>query len=123
MEMGVMCVTNFTKNGECSKCGNCCTPVIPITEEEVKKIREYIKENDIKMVMPITKEGRHIKCCFYDFENHRCNIYPVRPEVCRKFICSLNNKEIDKNKEYYDKICPAGRRIFRKSVCGMYSWL
>ena len=98
-----MCVTNFTKNGECSKCGNCCTPIIPITEEEVKKIREYIKENDIKMVMPITKEGRHIKCCFYDFENHKCNIYPVRPEVCRKFICSLNNKEIDKNKEYYDK--------------------
>ena len=27
------------------------------------------------------------------------------------------------DKEYYDKIYPAGRRIFRKSVCGMYPWL
>ena len=51
------------------------------------------------MVRP---EGIYIRCPFYNFDNKCCNIYEVRPEVCRAFSCSNSNRVINKNRKYYD---------------------
>ena len=29
-------VYNFTKDGKCTKCGNCCTALLPMTKDELK---------------------------------------------------------------------------------------
>ena len=30
-------MTNFTKNGKCSKCGSCCSNFLPLTQSEIKE--------------------------------------------------------------------------------------
>ena len=96
---------NMTCNGKCSNCGGCCNPWNPITQEEANKIRRYIKKHKIKYI-PMEPDEHHniwFDCCFHDRKNKKCLIYPVRPEVCRKFICSNSLAKIDKNKIYYDE--------------------
>lgn len=93
---------DYTCNGKCSKCGNCCIPWCPITQKEYETIKEYIKKNNIK-AQPL-KEGNNycMDCCFHDRKNHKCNIYEVRPEVCKNFICSKSFEQVDKDRKYYD---------------------
>lgn len=75
-------------NGKCIKCGKCCGLFIPVTKKEVDKIKKYVKENNIEPENRITSEAIELRCPFLDLKNHKCNIYPVRPYVCRDFICS-----------------------------------
>lgn len=97
-------VYDFTDNGECIKCGECCSNILPMSEKEIKIIKRYIKKHKIKEhkhVLPI-KEYYDATCPFLDDE-HRCTIYKVRPLICRSFKCDkynhipreMMNKEID----------------------------
>lgn len=97
-------VTNNCINNKCSRCGDCCgAGPMPITRHEEKVIRKYIKENNIK---PMPQEVRQHKdkaeiqlhCCFYDYMNHTCTIYKVRPDVCRSFKCNMTPEEVHNNK-------------------------
>jgi len=93
---------DFTCNGECSRCGECCTPLLPITLDEYYIIKDYIKKNKIEPTNMVRPEGIYIKCPFYDFDNKICKIYEVRPEVCRAFSCANKYRLIAKNRKYYD---------------------
>ena len=90
-------------NGKCSNCGNCCIPWLPLTNEEIKVIKDYISKHNIKPIPLQEGNNYYLDCCFHDRKNKRCTIYPVRPEVCRNFICSASNKKIKKDRYYYDK--------------------
>lgn len=94
---------DYTCNGECSRCGECCTPLLPLTLDEIKVIKDYIKEKDIKPVSVIRGNNIYFRCPFYDPDKKCCNIYEVRPEVCRAFTCHNKYKQINKNRHYYDK--------------------
>lgn len=85
------------KCGNCSKCGNCCAAMIPITRKEEKRIKEYIKNNQITPESFQIGNNMNLQCCFYDRENKKCKIYEVRPNICRSFKC--NRKESELNKE------------------------
>lgn len=85
-------------NGNCSRCGNCCTIAIPITREEENKIRQYIKKNDIQPENLYEENNFYAYCCFYDRKNHKCKIYDVRPSICRSFQCNRNIEELEKEK-------------------------
>lgn len=100
-------IKNMTHCGDCSNCGECCADVLPIDEFEIKTIKEYISKNNIK-------ECRHIPlvckepildltCPFRDNVNKRCTIYPVRPAICRSFICSKPKPNILKEKELFHR--------------------
>lgn len=95
--------SNCTSNGSCSRCGECCMPFIPITWKEFKRIKKYIDENNIEPAEIIEGNNVYIKCTFYDRKNKRCNVYPVRPEVCKRFICSHSEEKIDTNRKYFDE--------------------
>ena len=94
-------ITNMTCNGECSRCGSCCGIFIPFTDQELEQIKKYVKKHNIQ-----PNNNRYNKltgqfnahCCFYDDKEKKCNIYPVRPYVCRDFMCNRENW-----KEYRDK--------------------
>ena len=90
-------------NGKCSNCGDCCIPWLPLTNEEIKVIKDYISKHNIKPIPLQEGNNYYLDCCFHDRKNKRCTIYPVRPEVCRNFICSASNKKIKKDRYYYDK--------------------
>lgn len=80
---------DFTINGNCSNCGLCCQAILTISEKEIQKIKSYIGKNKIKPINRhsiVDKEFIDI-CPFLDQQN-KCLIYPVRPEVCKRFMCS-----------------------------------
>lgn len=96
---------NFCKNGECSRCGGCCTPFLPMTKSEVKTVKEYLKKNpQIKekaLNQPFFKGNDiYVRCCFYDANKKECMIYPVRPLICQMYKCNQSKLKIEKNKDF-----------------------
>lgn len=94
-------VTDFTDNGRCVGCGQCCTNLLPMTDKEIKRIKRYIREHSIKeqKVSPLyAKPMFDLTCPFMrkDVSKDRCTIYPVKPEICTAFKCDNT-----KNGKYY----------------------
>ena len=56
MEHGVY---DFTKEGECSQCGQCCTNFLPMSEKELKTIKRYYR--DCSIYKPIQEHVREIQ--------------------------------------------------------------
>lgn len=82
-----------TINGECNfDCGGkCCSAILLLTSNEILKIKKYLKKHpEIKPTnyTPILSEEFVDKCPFLDNESSKCKIYEVRPEICKRFICS-----------------------------------
>lgn len=94
-------VYNFTKDGKCVSCGNCCTAILPVTKEELKAIKRYIKRKHIKPVKN-SNVDLDLTCPFRNNTEKKCNIYEVRPTICRDFKCDKPQKLIDETKEKYN---------------------
>lgn len=95
-------ITDFTHNGNCSECGNCCTNMLPIGASEIPRIRAYIKKNHIRphvLCLPLASPVLDITCPFLktDTKEKRCMIYDVRPFICRHFICSRSKEQMVKD--------------------------
>lgn len=89
-------VYDFTQEGKCSHCGKCCSNFLPLSQKEVMTINNYVVNNHIKeykSMLPLAGPVIDGTCPFLDRDKkeEKCRIYPVRPLVCRKFIC---NKEL-----------------------------
>lgn len=95
-------ITNNTINNKCSKCGQCCGLFIPFKREEIQPIKDYVKKYNIKPINRLFKGQIKAHCPFYNEKEHVCNIYEVRPYVCRDFICSRENWK--ERRSYYSKI-------------------
>ena len=80
-------VINNTCNGKCSNCGQCCGLFIPFNDDDIDRIKKYVKANDIKQTnrINVLTGVFNAHCCFLDTVNHKCKIYPVRPYVCRDY--------------------------------------
>ena len=79
-------------------------PLLPITLDEYKTIKEFIQTHDIKQ-QPYAKDSKNFyaDCPFHDRINKKCTIYKVRPEVCKNFQCYRTQKRINKDRRYYDQ--------------------
>ena len=99
MEVGVF---DYTKNSECSNCGNCCSDFPRISPEEISRIEKYIKKHGIKeqkhflptAVVPMMD----LVCPFRNNTERKCMIYEVRPAICRDFRCDKPRKKIEADK-------------------------
>lgn len=104
MEHGVY---DFTKDGKCSGCGQCCSSILPLSSSEIKEIKRYIKKHHIKeqkhMIAPTKEPLLDMTCPFLDTskEKEKCTIYSVRPKICRCFICNQPPSKIRDNKEQF----------------------
>lgn len=83
---------NLTQNGKCTGCGNCCSNLLPMTDEEIEVIRKYIKRFHIKeqkINLPLAEPMLDLMCPFLDNSKkcEKCTIYEVRPHICRQFSC------------------------------------
>lgn len=106
-------IYNFTRDGECTGCGSCCSNLLPMNGKEIKEIRRYIRKHDIKecrRMFPAVKQPLDMTCPFLDISKgkDKCRIYPVRPFVCREFICDneqrakVKREELCKNRRIVD---------------------
>ena len=75
-------IKDFTKKGRCSKCGECCSNLLPLAKSEVERIITYAREHKITVSKP--KNGS----CLFLNKDKRCLIYEARPLICRLFKCS-----------------------------------
>lgn len=99
MENGVY---DFTKNGECSNCGACCSNILPISNKEIKTIKMYMRSHKIKEhrhIIPTAIESLDMTCPFRNDEEKKCEIYAVRPAICKAFKCDYPKQQIDTTKE------------------------
>ena len=82
---------DFTSNGKCSNCGACCSNLLPVSVEEIKTIKKYIREHEIKQAVngiPFNADINMV-CPFLDTSKElKCKIYEVRPKICRFFMCN-----------------------------------
>lgn len=103
-------IPDFTNNGECSKCGHCCGRFLPLSPDEINKIKKYIKYRSIKENVhftPLSKQSLDYTCPFRNNNKKICTIYEVRPEICKVFICN-SKKRI---KENTDELLNGKRKI------------
>lgn len=101
-------VFNFCVDGKCSGCGNCCSGLLPVSDNELDKIKRYIKRNNIKPCrhgVPHREKLLDMTCPFMDEskKDKKCRIYDVRPMICRTFQCNIPPSEIKENKERFWK--------------------
>lgn len=83
-------IVNNTICGKCSKCGECCSPFLPICQDELNIIQKYIIDNNIKPQTQVMVMQNRLACPYYN--GKKCLIYEVRPLICKEFYC---NKKMD----------------------------
>lgn len=96
-------IIDFTNNGKCRDCGNCCGNFLPLTDVERVTIKRYIKKHNLHPAKPYFVEGPwakptvHNECPFLlNTDSHRCMIYSIRPGICKAYTCHepLHNPEV-----------------------------
>lgn len=96
---------NECVNGHCSNCGGCCTDMLPLSIKELKRIKTYAREHHLKENFHVSVLAADsvldFTCPFRNDFSHKCEIYEVRPEICKTFVCSMS---IDKAKQNRNKI-------------------
>ena len=102
MESGVF---DFTDNGRCVGCGQCCSDLLPVSAKEIKEIKRYIKKHRIaeqKHFIPTADVLQFdLTCPFRSDSERKCLIYKLRPAVCKDFKCDNTSKGIKANKDLY----------------------
>ena len=78
-------ITNNSVCGKCSKCGECCTNLLPVTQKELETIQEYVIANEIRPQKQMIVMQNRLTCPYYD--GKKCLIYEVRPLICKEFYC------------------------------------
>lgn len=81
-------------NGVCSRCGQCCSNLLPMNLKDVERIRKYLQSHPIAPAPKERPEHRYYKitvepCPFCDLSSGTatCMIFEVAPDICKKFIC------------------------------------
>lgn len=78
-------ITDNSVCGQCSKCGECCSNILPVSQEEVNKIQKYVIKNNVKPQTQMVVMQNRLACPYYD--GKKCLIYEVRPLICKEFYC------------------------------------
>ena len=78
-------ITDLSCNGKCTKCGECCSNLLPITQSELDTIQEYVIKHKIKPQKARLIMERKLQCPY--FNGSKCLIYEVRPLICKAFYC------------------------------------
>lgn len=91
---------DLSVDGQCTGCGECCTNVMAMSDADISRIRAYIKHHGIKPIShfkaPFAGDFVDMCCPFLDDKKpaKKCTIYPVRPALCRYFMCrSISDPE------------------------------
>ena len=89
-------VYDYTKDGECIGCGECCSNFLPLNSKDIKNISRYIEKKHIKEQkhFPFAEGTYDATCPFRSDEEKKCLVYQVRPAICKSFKCDLPKQEV-----------------------------
>jgi len=97
-------VTDFTVDGKCSGCGQCCSDLLPLSRAEIDRIHRYIRSHNVREHHhSVIAVGFDFTCPFRDNVKRVCSIYSVRPGICREFKCDYDPRRIQTNKELFHR--------------------
>lgn len=82
---GTAKITDNSICGKCSKCGECCTNLLPVSQKEVDTIQRYVIANKIRPQAQMLAMQNRLTCPYYN--GKKCLIYEVRPLICKEFYC------------------------------------
>lgn len=125
-------VVDCSKDGKCSCCGGCCSDILPLLPTELSRLRAFVKKTHYKphtkVIIPMgeTYDGT---CPFLN-EDNKCDIYKIRPEICKMFKCWQNDLTPEKFKtlspevqsyylKYYNKhpdVVSIRKEVFNEKV-------
>jgi Fe-S-cluster containining protein len=92
---------------ECKRCGGCCGRLLPLTKQEQIKLKNIIKEQQLKpnnlSNVLIVKPQFNNDCPFLG-NNKECIIYADRPKICRDYKCNGNANIFDTLGKTYNTI-------------------
>lgn len=99
-------VTDYTVNGKCSNCGACCSDFLPLSRDEIRRIQAAVEKRHLKEHRDVMSMGKtlDLTCPFRDNVKKRCDIYDIRPAICREFICNDGEEKIRANKMKYHRL-------------------
>ena len=89
-------------NGKCSNCGECCVDLLPMTPAEVERVKEYAKKHGLKehhQAPFFDLNAIDLSCPFRNQQTKKCEIYAVRPYICRSFICSKTIEDAHRDRD------------------------
>lgn len=95
---------NHCVDDKCSNCGNCCVDLLPLTKNELERLRRYAREHNLKEHRQAPfwdPNATDLTCPFRNQHTQKCEVYPVRPLICRSFTCA---KPLDVAKHDWDEI-------------------
>lgn len=99
--------TDFTKNGQCSRCGGCCASLLPVTDAELTAMKAAADAIGFTPEIPgVNHTTVYLRCPFLDTEHDSCVIYDARPQICKSFLCSRSHQ--GNAKVYQDAVAPSG---------------
>lgn len=78
-------ITDNSVCGNCSKCGECCTNFLPVTEKEIDEIQRYVIKNNIRPQKQMLIMQNRLSCPYYN--GKKCLVYEARPLICKEFYC------------------------------------
>lgn len=97
-------ITDFTLDGECSSCGSCCSDFLPVSAKDIRKIKAYIRKCNIKAhshVPVVAVQQLDFTCPFRNEGEKRCDIYDVRPAICKSFLCNYEKERNERVKDEF----------------------
>lgn len=95
-----MGITNFERDGKCSDCGQCCCDAICVTPAEVRRIAKYVRSHIVNAFpIAISNGNARASCPFRNEGLKRCEVYPVRPLICKTFRCGMGDDASKANLE------------------------
>lgn len=90
---------DLTMNGTCRKCGECCSSLLPIDQEDVDMICEYVVTHNIFPQRHILVMQNKLQCPYYTGNKEKgCSIYEARPKICRFFKCDKKTASLSEVK-------------------------
>lgn len=63
MEIRLQENIDFTCKGKCSKCGACCSNLLPLTNAEIRHLREIVKKRKLKPHYRILYNAKYDMTC------------------------------------------------------------
>jgi len=88
------------KTFKCTKCGECCRPIVKVSTKDISRI-EKSGAQDFIVQDPIGGKAKTLKqvngiCMFLKRKNEEfyCSIYDHRPKVCREYPFVKDNLKL-----------------------------
>lgn len=78
-------ITDNSICGDCSRCGECCTNFLPVSQSDIDRLSKYVIENKIRPQKQMLIMQQRLTCPYYD--GKKCLVYEVRPMICKEFYC------------------------------------